>query len=121
MKANNPITEEERKGIEETLRHCPEGTYEALAEFRETGSIPSFHKFLVGVLERHMEPESSHLLSREDLADLKFIDDLGIDSMTMMEIVIAVEECLGITIENEDLMEIQTYGELDKYVASKLS
>ena len=74
---------------------------------------------MVGVLKRHVEPEFVGLLDNEELA-LSFSDDLGIDSMTMMEIVMMVEECLGIHIENEKLMEIETYSDLDKYISDHL-
>ena len=119
MSNNRPITEAEREGIEDALRHCPQGTYEALSEFRSSGNVESFDKFLTGVLERFVEPEMVDSL-KGDRSQLKFVDDLGVDSMTMMEIVIVMEECLGIKMENEELMEIETYGDLDQYVSSKL-
>jgi acyl carrier protein len=108
--------EEELESLKETLKRCPEGTLEALLDFRQTKSKASLHEFLVGVLKRHVEPEFEGLLDQENL-QLSFVDDLGIDSMTMMEIVIMVETCLGIHIENEELMEIQNYGDLDRYIS----
>ncbi|MDF1753115.1 MAG: phosphopantetheine-binding protein [Verrucomicrobiales bacterium] len=119
MSENKPIDDEDLEDIKETLKRCPEGTFEALIDFRTTGNRESLHNFLVGVLKRHVEPEYVGLLDNEHLA-LSFADDLGIDSMTMMEVVMMVEECLGIHIENEQLMEIETYGELDKYIAENL-
>lgn len=119
MSTNRPISEAEREGIEDALRHCPKGTYDALNEFRTSGSVESFNKFLTGVLERFVEPEMVNSL-KGDRSNLRFVDDLGVDSMTMMEIVIVMEECLGIQMENEELMEIETYGDLDRYVSSKL-
>lgn len=119
MSENKPIDEEDLEDIKETLKRCPEGTLESLVEFRSTGSKEALHEFLVGVLKRHVEPEYESLLDSEHLA-LSFNDDLGIDSMTMMEIVMMVEECLGIHIENEKLMEIETYSDLDKYISDHL-
>ena len=119
MSTNTPITEAEREAIEDALRHCPQGTYEALSEFRCTGKVESFDKFLSGVLERFIEPEMVDSL-KGDRSKLNFVEDLGVDSMTMMEIVMVMEECLGIKMENEELMEIETYGDLDRYVSSKL-
>jgi acyl carrier protein len=40
--------------------------------------------------------------------------------MTMMEIVMMVEECLGIHIENEELLEIQSFVDLDKYISEHI-
>lgn len=116
---NKPIRDEEREDIEEALKGCRAGTYDALSEFRTSGNVDSFNTFLTAVLQKFVEPEFAELLDK-DKTDLHFAEDLGVDSMTMMEIVIVVEECLGIKMENEDLMEIQTYGDLDSYVSSKL-
>lgn len=119
MSINRPITEAEREGIEDALRHCPEGTYQALSEFRTSGNVQCFDQFLTGVLARFVEPEMADSL-KGDRSKLNFVDDLGVDSMTMMEIVVVMEECLGISMENEELMDIETYGDLDQYVSSKL-
>ena len=82
---NKPITEEEREAIEELLKHCPDEIYEALSDFRSTGNVDSFHLFLKGVMERFVEPEFAGNLGGE-ISSLKFVDDLGVDSLTMMEI-----------------------------------
>ena len=77
-------------------------------------------QFIVGVLKRHIEPEFEALLDGER-SELSFVDDLGIDSMTMMEVVIMVEECLGIRLENQALMQIQTFRDLDDYIKTQLA
>ena len=116
MSELKPIEEDELEDIKESLKRCQEGTFESLVEFRSTGNHEALHNFLVGVLKRHVEPEYASLLDNENLT-VSFADDLGIDSMTMMEVVMMVEESLGIHIENEQLMEIQNYGDLDRYIS----
>ena len=104
----------------ETLKRCPEGTFDALLRYRETGSVDPLNTFLIGCIVRHTEPEYHALLEGEN-SEVSFIDDLGIDSMTMMEIVMMAEECLEIQIDNEDLMNISTIGELNSYLTKALN
>ena len=49
------------------------------------------------------------------------ITDLGIDSLSMMQIVGEMETELGIMIPDEDLVEIITVGDLCKKVETRLS
>ena len=98
----------------ETLKRCPKGTRDALINYRETGAVDPLNTFLIGCIVRHTEPEYHALLEGEN-SEVSFIDDLGIDSMTMMEIVMMAEECLEIQIDNQDLMNISTIGELNSY------
>lgn len=50
-----------------------------------------------------------------------FVDDLGADSLDVVELVMAFEEEFGIEIPDEDAEGIQTVGDAMKYVASKAS
>ena len=49
------------------------------------------------------------------------ITDLGIDSLSMMQIVGEMEQELGIMIPDEDLVELVTVGDLCKKVEARLS
>jgi 3-hydroxyacyl-[acyl-carrier-protein] dehydratase len=53
--------------------------------------------------------------------DTKLIEDLGIDSLTMLEVILSIEEALTIRIENEELQQIQTLGEVKKFIADKIA
>ena len=54
-----------------------------------------------------------------DGASLK--DDLGADSLDLVELVMALEERLDVTIPEEELTEIKTVGQAVDAVAAKLS
>ena len=45
-------------------------------------------------------------------------DDLGADSLDAVELGMAIEEALGVTIEDEDLPNIKTVQDLVDYVES---
>ena len=48
--------------------------------------------------------------------DAKFVEDLGADSLNIVELVMAVEEEFGIEIPDEDSENLFTVGELQSYI-----
>ncbi|WP_200762687.1 acyl carrier protein [Nitrosophilus alvini] len=48
--------------------------------------------------------------------DSKFVEDLGADSLDVVELVMALEEKFGIEIPDEDAEKIQTVGDAIKYI-----
>ena len=45
-----------------------------------------------------------------------FVDDLGADSLDLFEMVMAFEEAFEVEIPSEDLEQIQTVGDVVKYL-----
>ncbi len=58
----------------------------------------------LGVAEEEVKPEAS------------FVDDLGADSLDVVELVMALEEEFGVEIPDEDAEKIVTVGEAVKYI-----
>jgi acyl carrier protein len=52
----------------------------------------------------------------EVVEDASFIDDLGADSLGIVELVMALEEEFGISIPDEDAEGIRTVGDAISYV-----
>jgi|ADurb_Gel_03_Slu_FD_contig_31_3274779_length_471_multi_3_in_0_out_0_2 acyl carrier protein len=56
-------------------------------------------------------------LSKEEISDDKtFTEDFTMDSLDMVEMLIELEKATGIKIENEQLEEINTVGELVSFL-----
>lgn len=53
--------------------------------------------------------------------DARFADDLGADSLDLVELVEALEEEFGVRIDDEELADIGTVGEAYGLLESKLS
>jgi acyl carrier protein len=49
--------------------------------------------------------------------DASFTDDLGADSLDLVEFVMALEEQFGVSIPDEDAEKIKTVGDAVKYIA----
>jgi len=56
----------------------------------------------------------------EVVAEASFIDDLGADSLDIVELVMAMEEEFNIEIPDEDAEQIQTIGAAIAYLKGKL-
>jgi len=48
--------------------------------------------------------------------DKSFVDDLDVDSLSMVEVAMAVEEKFGATIPDEQLAELKTVGDAVAYI-----
>lgn len=51
--------------------------------------------------------------------EANFKDDLGADSLDLFEVVMGIEEEFSVSIENEDLEQIQTVQDALNYISSK--
>lgn len=57
----------------------------------------------------------------EVIESASFTEDLGADSLDLVELVMAYEEEFGIDIPDEEVGQIKTVGDAVTYISSKLS
>jgi 3-hydroxyacyl-[acyl-carrier-protein] dehydratase len=53
--------------------------------------------------------------------DIRLVEDLAIDSLTVLEIVFLAEEVLQVSIDNEELRAFGTVSEMKGFILSKLA
>lgn len=114
-----PLTPEDEAALKESLRRCSPSTFEAAVQFRKTGNPEHVPAVVIGVIERFVEPDLRAKLKDAD-DDLRLIEDLGIDSLTMMEIVILVEDVLQMSINNDELRNLRTVGDVKIFIDCKI-
>ncbi|MBV9141004.1 MAG: acyl carrier protein [Pseudonocardiales bacterium] len=51
-------------------------------------------------------------------AEKKFVDDLDIDSLTMVEIAVMIEERLGVKVTEDELANLETVGDAVNYISA---
>ena len=74
---------------------------------------------VIGVIERFVEPSLRAKFKEAD-DELRLVEDLGIDSLTMMEIVILVEDVLQMQINNDELRNLRTVGDVKTFIDCKV-
>lgn len=105
--------------IRDSLKRCPESAIEAAVQFASTRNPDLIPTIVMGIIERFVEPDVRPVL-REGNDQIRLLEDLGIDSLLMVEIVILVEETLGIHIENEELRNLRSVGDIKEYLDAKI-
>jgi acyl carrier protein len=91
----------------------PCATNTNLANFMAEKSIEEKVKDIIveqlGVNPEQVTPQAS------------FIEDLGADSLDIVELVMAFEEEFGVEVPDEDAEKLQTVGDVIKYIEEKSS
>lgn len=122
MGVMNPenFTPEDEATLRDSLKRCSADTIEKAVEFRKTGNAELVGDVVIGIIARFAEPEKRSLLDNPS-DDLVILDDLGLDSLTMVEIVLAVEDTIGTTIGEDEVQAIRTLGDLKNFIKEKVS
>lgn len=107
--------------LRETLKRCSPATYYAACKFRASGDPDALRVVVLGVVERFTDRESRTRLQGDaaTVAALSLREDLGLDSLTMMEVVMIAEDVLRITISNEELTRLHTLGAVQTFIVEK--
>ena len=108
--------------LRETLKRCSPATYYAACKFRASGDVAQLDAVVLGVIERFVERELRAKLhgAPAEAHALRLREDLGLDSLTMMEVVMIAEDVLPITISNEELTRLRTLGTVQAFIAEKV-
>jgi|SRR5882724_2190825 len=114
-----PFTSEDETALREALKRCSAVTVAAACEFRKTGEPINLGLIVVGIIERFVDRD---LRTKLKLAspELRLVEDLGVDSLTMIEIVMLTEEVLDISIGHEELRPLRTLEDIARFVEAKV-
>lgn len=113
------FTPEDDASLRDALKRCSPSTREAACAFRRTGSPDHLPAIVHGLIEHYVERGARAKLARPD-DGVRLVEDLAIDSLTMLEIVFLAEDVLQISIDNEELRPFRTVGDVKRFIASKL-
>jgi 3-hydroxyacyl-[acyl-carrier-protein] dehydratase len=114
-----PFSPEQEAALRESFKRNSAESLEALIRFRKHGDTTQVIAAVHGIIERFITVEEyKHLASRPDSARL--IEDLGIDSLTMLEIVMSIEEAFGFRIDDREARHIRTLGDVRRYVDDRV-
>ena len=106
--------------LRESLKRCSPATLDAALAYRRTGEVAAVPTVVLGIIERYVDPEHRPRL-KTGATDLRVIEDLGVDSLTMLEIVMLVEESLKVSIKNEELRDLRTIADINAFIEARIS
>ena len=104
--------------LRESLKRCSVATVEAAVRYRQSKDPGLISSIVLGIVERFLEPSAAQKLKEPD-DDLRVMEDLGLDSLTLMEAVILIEEVVQISINNDELRNLRTIGDIRVFIDHK--
>lgn len=107
------------QALRAALRRCQPEVISAALEYRNSGDATLLPVIISGVIERFVEPDLRPRLRGADNS-LNLSRDLGLDSLSMMEIVLLTEDVFAINISTDELRELCTLGQVKTFVACKV-
>src|SRR5581483_2954275 len=105
---------------EDRIKHLPP---EAQAAFRrfQTGRDPvELDPILFAILADYMSRPPPTAFEQLP-GDTRLIEDLGFDSLAITELVFFTEELFGITISNEEIVQVRSLDELRGFIRRKVA
>ena len=114
------LSEKEIAEIKQELRRCSPETLEAAFRFREQGDETAVSTVIYGLIEIYT-PATAKVSLKDATDETRLVDDLGLDSLSLLEMVFSIEGVLKIKIENDELKEVLTIGKLNQFLRDKLA
>lgn len=114
-----PVTEEQREEITSALKRCSDETVAAALRIQDRIDESDLDAVIRGVLARDLQEERVPFLPAAT-GDSRLVEDIGMDSFGMIEVVMTAEEVFGVSVSNEEMKGITTLGELKSFLRAKL-
>lgn len=98
------------------LRHFPAEVHAAYLQLRETGDPAAADTLVLAIVADYMPRKDAALTDQASL-----VADLGFESVTIAELVFFLEDLLGVSVSNAEILRVRTVGELRAFVRTKLA
>jgi acyl carrier protein len=105
---------------EESLRHLSPGSRAAFMRFRTIGDPADLDPVVLAILEDYI-PRTPAVPLAQLPGTTRLIDDLGFDSLAITEVVFFTEDLFGITITNEEIIQVRTLDDLRGFIRRKVA
>ncbi len=111
------VSDTEIEQLRKAFKRCREGTADAVIELRRTGDTSLIRTIVRGIVWRYVQEEARPVV--EQATPETPLASLGIDSLMMLEVVLDVQDALDVTIEDSDLRQMQTIGDVIGFLEGK--
>ena len=106
--------------LPQPLLRFPVEVRAAYQVFRNTHDETALRVVIFAAVLDFMPKSSAHSRADAPHPEQRLIEDLGFDSLAVAETVFFFEDLFQVTIKNEEIMALQTVGELGDFVARRL-
>jgi acyl carrier protein len=106
--------------IEDKLRHLPGPAREAYRRFQAGADPADLDAVLFAILEDFSSRKPAPALASFP-GDTRLMDDLGFDSLALTEIIFFAEDLFGISISNEEILQVRTLDDLRHFIRRKVT
>jgi acyl carrier protein len=93
------------------LQGYPEATIAACAEYQRSRDVEALNRAIAGVVEHHLSQPPDQPVAAMP-GSTKLVADLGIDSITMVEMACVFEDVMGTQLPDEELVKAVTLDDL---------
>ena len=107
-------------GPDELLRHLPPAAGAAFRRYQSMGDVGALDPVVFAIVEDYMPRKNERPLA-ELPPETRLIDDLGFDSLAITELVFFTEELFGISIANDEILQVHTLADLRTFVRCKVT
>jgi acyl carrier protein len=115
--AANPVRAVEQ---DDRVKHLPPEIQAAYERFQADGDPAALDQLILGILEDFIPKDQARPLA-ELPGDTQLIADLGFDSLAITEVVFFTEDLFGITISNEEILQVRSLDDLRGFIRAKVA
>lgn len=105
---------------EARIKHMPAEARAAFQRFRTGGDVAELDPVIFAILGDFIPLAPAVPLS-EQLGTTRLIEELGFDSLSITEVVFFTEDLFGITITNEEIIQVRTLDDLRGFIHRKVA
>ncbi len=116
---SHSLTVDEIDLIKRNFRKCSDETVAAILRFRENHDVAVIPTIVRGIVFRYL-PAAGHEAMKNATSDT-LLTDLRIESLTMLEIVLDVQDALDLEIEDSEMRGFRTLGDVESFLEKKVA
>lgn len=114
-----PLTDGQIAELREQFKRCDGETIDAIVKFRQTGDTSLLPRIVRGVVRRYLPADKVGLL--DSATEETNLTDLHIESLTLLEIVLDIQDAVDVVIEDAELRQVKTLGDVRKFLELKIA
>lgn len=105
---------------EDRIRHLSAQAQAAFRRFQAEGDAAGLEPVILSILEDFI-PQTVTVPLTQQPGEARLIEDLGFDSLAITEVVFFAEDLFGITISNDEIVQVRTLDDLRGFIRRKVS